>query len=51
SAILMSSHVPPQLHGLSIPGVLGYFLAIALGLRALWKNRERRLSGRDNDYD
>ncbi|MDB5289624.1 MAG: hypothetical protein JWL69_865 [Phycisphaerales bacterium] len=51
SSILMANHAPPQLRGVSIFGLLGYLLAAALGFRFLWKSRESRLTGRENDYD
>ena len=36
STVLWSQRAPPQVHGISILGALGYALALAMGARVLW---------------
>lgn len=42
SALLISRNVPPTAWGVSIPGAVGYLVALFFGIHLLWVYRERR---------
>jgi ubiquinone biosynthesis protein len=51
SALLIAHSVHPLLFGLSIPGVAGYLVALLLGCRMIWVNRENLFYSRRDDWD
>jgi ubiquinone biosynthesis protein len=51
SALLIAHNVHPLLFGLSIPGVAGYLVALLLGCRMIWVNRENLFYSRRDDWD
>jgi ubiquinone biosynthesis protein len=51
SALLIAHSVRPLLFGLSIPGVAGYLVALLLGCRMIWVNRENLFYSRRDDWD
>jgi ubiquinone biosynthesis protein len=51
SAMLLRADVPPTLRGISVPGMLGYLVAIVIGFRLLWVNRDKIVADREGDWD
>jgi ubiquinone biosynthesis protein len=39
------------IRGYSVPGIFGYAVTVAFGLRMIWINRDRRVSKREGDWD
>jgi len=51
STILMASNVRPLAWGMSVPGMVGYGAALALGFRMVWTNRDSRASRERGDWE
>jgi ubiquinone biosynthesis protein len=51
STLLIVHHIPPQIKGVSIIGVLGYIPALLFGLRVIWHNRDSRVSKRRGSWE
>ena len=50
SSVLIARNAPPTFRGLSIPGAIGYVASVIFGLRMIWVNRDKRISG-GGDWD
>jgi ubiquinone biosynthesis protein len=51
STLLIVHHIPPQIKGVSIVGVLGYIPTLLFGARVIWRNRDSRVSKRRGSWE
>jgi ubiquinone biosynthesis protein len=51
STLLIVHHIPPQIRGVSIIGVLGYIPTLLFGARVIWRNRDSRVSKRRGSWE
>ena len=51
SALLIVHHIPPQIKGVSILGVIGYAIAFFFGLKTVWHNRDSKTSKRRGGWE
>jgi ubiquinone biosynthesis protein len=51
STVLMAQKIAPLLGGMSVLGLSGYVVALLLGFRMLWINRDKAVSRKEGDWD
>ena len=49
SAILMSRNLPPLLWGVSVPGLIGYVVALFFGAKLMWGVRQDSKNPEEDD--